>query len=97
MFTLHGVRSEKHLIMEQLFPTGHLSMEGNLAENWKDIRTNLTATGIREKAEKIQVATFLHVAGIEARRVYNIFEIDEGDVEKIDVLKTKFKEYCEPP
>ena len=86
--------------MEQLKPPGHLSMEGNLAENWKEwiqgFELYLTATGIGEKAEKVQVATFLHVAGIEARRVYNTFEIDEGDIEKIDVLKTKFKEYCEP-
>ena len=83
-------------IMEQLKPPGHLSMEGNLAENWKEwiqgFELYLTATGIGEKAEKVQVATFLHVAGIEARRVYNTFEIDEGDIEKIDVLKTKFKE-----
>ena len=86
--------------MEQLKPPGHLAMEGNLAENWKEwiqgFELYLTATGIGEKAEKVQVATFLHVAGIEARRVYNAFEIDEGDIEKIDVLKTKFKEYCEP-
>lgn len=56
----------------------------------------LTATGIGEKDEKIQVATFLHVAGIEARRVYNTFGISADDADKIDVLKTRFKEYCEP-
>ena len=58
---------------------------GNLAENWKEwiqgFELYLTATEIGEKAEKVQVATFLHVAGIEARRVYNTFEIDEGDIE----------------
>lgn len=87
-------------IMEQLKPPGHLSMEGNLAENWKEwiqgFDIYLTATGIGEKDEKIQVATFLHVAGIEARRVYNTFGISADDADKIDVLKTRFKEYCEP-
>jgi hypothetical protein len=28
--------------------------------------------------------------------VYNTFDIVADDREKIDVLKTKFKEYCEP-
>jgi hypothetical protein len=41
--------------------------EGNLAENFKEwiqsFELYLTATGIEEKAEKVQVATFLHVAG----------------------------------
>jgi hypothetical protein len=86
--------------MELLKPPGHLSMEGNLAENWKEwiqgFELYLTATGIGEKAENVQVAIFLHVAGIEERRVYNTFEIAAEDVEKIAVLKTKFKEYCEP-
>nr|XP_022295054.1 uncharacterized protein K02A2.6-like [Crassostrea virginica] len=42
--------------MEQLKPPGHLSMEGNLAENWKEwiqgFELFLTATGIGEKPEK---------------------------------------------
>ena len=79
--------------MEQLKPPGHLSMKGNLAENCKQwiqgFELYLTATGIVEKAEKLQVSTFLHVAGIEARRVCHTFKIDQGDV-----LKTKFEEYC---
>ncbi|XP_056017509.1 uncharacterized protein K02A2.6-like [Ostrea edulis] len=86
--------------MEQPKPPNHLSMEGNLAENWKEwiqgFELYLTATGIGEKDEKVQVATFLHMAGIEARRVYNTFGITGDDVHKIEVLKTKFKEYCEP-
>jgi hypothetical protein len=34
--------------------------------------------------------------GPDAQRVYNTFDIVADDREKIDVLKTKFKEYCEP-
>lgn len=96
--TLHGVRSSKMQarIMEQLKPPLHLSMEGNLAENFKEwiqgFDIYLTASGIGEKDEKIQVATFLHVTSIEARQVYNTFGISDDDANKIDVLKTRFKE-----
>ena len=69
--------------MDQLKPPSELSFEGNIAENWREweqgFRLYLTATGIDEKSEKIQVATFLHVAGVEARRIYNTLEIADDD------------------
>jgi hypothetical protein len=62
-----------------LDPVIALNLEGNLAENFKEwiqsFELYLTATGIEEKAEKVQVATFLHVAGPDAQRVYNTFDI----------------------
>lgn len=86
--------------MEQLKPPSHLSFEGNLAENWKEwlqgFRLYLIASGIDEKAGKVQVATFLHVAGVEARRIYNTFNIPEEDVDKLYVLIQCFKDYVEP-
>ncbi|KAK3084719.1 hypothetical protein FSP39_017965 [Pinctada imbricata] len=86
--------------MDQLKPPSELSFEGNIAENWREweqgFRLYLTATGMDEKSEKIQVATFLHVAGVEARRIYNTLEIADDDKDKIEPLITKFKEYCEP-
>jgi hypothetical protein len=72
-------------------------LEGNLAENFTEwiqsFEFYLTATGIEEKTEKVQVATFLHVAGSDAQRVYNTFDIVADDREKIDVLKTKFNTF----
>jgi hypothetical protein len=45
--------------MEQLKPPGALNLEGDLAENFKEwiqsFEFYLTATGIEEKAEKVQV------------------------------------------
>ena len=38
----------------------------------------------------------MYVARPDAQRVYNTFDIVADDRENIDVLKTKFKEYCEP-
>ena len=87
--------------MEQLKPTGELSFEGNLAENWRkwiqSFELFLIASEINEKSEKVQCATLLHVAGEEARAVFNAFDFDkEGDQHKIDIVIDKFKQYCEP-
>ena len=41
----------------------------------------MTASGIDEKAGKVKVANFLHVAGVEARRRYNTFNIPEDEAE----------------
>ncbi|XP_061170579.1 uncharacterized protein K02A2.6-like [Saccostrea echinata] len=86
--------------MEQLKPPSHLSFEGNLAENWKEwlqgFRLYLIASGIDEKAGKVKVAAFLHVAGVEARRIYNTLNSPEDDVEKLDVLIENFQKYVEP-
>lgn len=86
--------------MDQLKPPSHLSFEGNLAENWKEwlqgFRLYLVASGIDEKAGKVKVATFLHVAGVEARRIYNTFNIPEEDAEKLEVVFKNFQDYVEP-
>ena len=73
--------------MEQLLkPPGELCLE-----------TFLIASEINEKSEKVQCATLLHVAGEEACAVFNAFDFDkEGDQHKIDIVKDKFKQYCEP-
>lgn len=86
--------------MNQLQPPSVLSFEGNIAENWKlwekKFDLFLTASGIAEKSSKVQCATFLHVAGEEAVKVFNIFKFEDAEVDKLDALKKKFKDYCEP-
>lgn len=87
--------------MDQLKPPGELCLEGNLAENWRkwiqSFDLFLIASGISEKSEKVQCATFLHVAGEDARVVFNSFDFaKEGDDSKLDILKDKFQTYCEP-
>ena len=85
--------------MEQLKPPNGLCLEGNLAENWKTwiqkLELYLIASGISEKSQKVQCATFLHVAGDEAIKVFNTMEFEE-DEEDIEALKEKFRVYCEP-
>lgn len=83
-----------------LQPPSALSLQGNLSENWKSwirrFELYCIASGIDEKTEPVQCATFLHVAGEEAIKVSNTFVFRDEEKDKIDVLKQKFQEYCEP-
>ncbi|RXN08425.1 retrotransposon-like family member retr-1 [Labeo rohita] len=85
--------------MDQLKPPNSLDFEGNLAEIWRTwiqkFDLYLIATGIAEKSDKVKCATFLHVAGDDAIKVFNTMDFDD-DVDDFEVLKEKFREYCEP-
>ena len=85
--------------MDHQRPPGTLNLEGNLAESWRvwiqKFEIYLIASGISEKSEKVQCATFLHVAGDDALKVFNTFEFDE-DVDGLEGLKELFRMYCEP-
>lgn len=93
--------------MEQLKPLNSLSFDGNLAENWRTwiqkFELYLIATGIAEKSKKVNCATFLHVAGDDAIKVFNTIKmwfntikVFDKDVDGYDGLKDLFKNYCEP-
>ena len=82
--------------MKQLKSPQHLSLEGTLAENG-DFNLYLIASGIDEKAGKVKLATFLHVAGVEARQIYNTFKILEEEVEDLEVIIKTFQDYVESP
>ncbi|KAL1281342.1 hypothetical protein QQF64_000145 [Cirrhinus molitorella] len=81
--------------MEQLKPPNSFCFKRNLVENWQTwIQTfdlYLIATGI----DKVKCATFLHVAGDDAIKVFDNTDFDD-DVDDFEVLKEKFREYCEP-
>lgn len=86
--------------MAQLKPPPNLSLEGNLAENWRTwlqrYELFAVASGVAEKSEGVQCATFLHVAGEEAIKVSNTFVFADAERNKIAALTQKFREYCEP-
>lgn len=85
--------------MEQLKLLNSFCLEGNVAENWRlwiqKCERHLVVSGIAEKTEKVTCATFLHVAGDKAIKVFNTMDFDD-DVDDLDVLKEKFQQYCEP-
>ena len=87
--------------MEQLRPPSNLSFVGNLAENWRcwwqAFELYMVATGLNEKTETVRCATLLHVAGDDAIKVFNTFLFDTPeDKKKLDKVKEKFLQYCEP-
>ncbi|XP_038075960.1 uncharacterized protein K02A2.6-like [Patiria miniata] len=86
--------------MSGLKPPGQLQLEGNLAKNWKEwvrsFELYAMATELQKKPEPVQCATFLHVAGPAAQRVYATLTFADDEKDKLQVLKAKFKQYCEP-
>eukprot|EP00112_Aurelia_sp_Birch-Aquarium-sp1_P022845 Seg6585.1 transcript_id=Seg6585.1/GoldUCD/mRNA.D3Y31 product="hypothetical protein" protein_id=Seg6585.1/GoldUCD/D3Y31 len=83
---------------EQIPAPRPLSLEGNnLAENWRRWRQQyelyMTATEKDSKAEKLQCATFLALAGEAAIEVFNTFSIATAEKDKIAPLIEKFEEY----
>ncbi|CAC5390157.1 unnamed protein product [Mytilus coruscus] len=86
--------------MEQIKASRNTKFGRNLAEKQKNGFNHSNSILPQQESRKSQGegtrATFLHVAGSELQRVYNTFDIVADDKEKIDVLKDKFKGYCEP-
>ena len=85
----------------QLKPPVPLSLDGNVAQNWKEFRRSwelfALAAELNKKDEPVQVATFLHVAGTVAQQVFDTFQFaDADDRKKIEPVIEKFAGYCEP-
>ncbi|XP_055923520.1 uncharacterized protein K02A2.6-like [Eupeodes corollae] len=78
----------------------HLNLDGNLKENWKRFKSHFeiysTATKTDGEDEKIQVARFLSCAGTEAIELFHTFELSSDEQKKIEKVKAKFEEYCNP-
>ena len=86
--------------MDALKQPKSLSFEGNVAKNWRrwiqQFTLYLIANGRDKKPEQVQFSTLLTVAGEDAIEVYNTFALTEEETNKIDVLITKFEDYCTP-
>ena len=80
-------------------PPSTLSLEGNVADNWRKWKQRfqlyMEASGSMKKPEKQHVAIFLHLIGDDALEIYNTFSLSPAK-EKLDVLFRKFEEYCNP-
>lgn len=87
--------------MDKIKPPNPLSLEGNVAENWRKFKQRfelyLAATEYDGKDDKIQCSVFLHTIGDDALEVYNTFEFASNDDRvKLDVVTGKFEDYCNP-
>lgn len=55
-----------------------------------------TASNLKKKNKKMQVATFMSIIGSEAISIYNTFRLSKIDQKNLQVIKEKFSEYFIP-
>ena len=88
--------------MELKSPTNmNFDATSNLAETWRrweqQFRVYFTAAEVNKKPKATQVAILLHTCGPQALDIYGTFTFaDTEDKDSVDVILTKFKNYCEP-
>ena len=51
---------------------------------------------MNDRDEKDKCSAFLYIIGQEGREIFNTMTILDEDVDKLDTLFNKFKEYCAP-
>ena len=72
--------------MDKLLPPKALNFNGNTADNWHHWKQQFEifslASGLSGKDAKTQAATFLHVAGTEALKIYNTFTWNSDEDKK---------------
>ena len=87
--------------MEGLKPFKSLSLEGNLEQNWKTWKQELTlymqATESSGKSDTVKSSILLHCIGSKSREIYNTFTFaEQGDNMKFDKIIEKFDGYFTP-
>ena len=85
--------------MEQFPLPESLSLQGNIAENWRRWKQRfelyMVTSGKDSKSDEVKAATFL--PGPEALEVFNTLSFDNaGDEKKLDKVIEKFEAYCIP-
>ena len=87
------------MAMTGLKPPLPLKLEGNLTLNWRvwygSYELYAGATGLTTKTSKVQCCAFLHVAGLEAQKLFHTMNISSSDRQKIGVVVAAFKDYCQ--
>ena len=87
--------------MEDFRPPPSMSFDGNVSENWRKWRQQLTlylsATEKDAKSDKIKLSILLHCIGEKGREIYNCFTFESNDDKmKFSKILEKFDEYCNP-
>ncbi|XP_062570142.1 uncharacterized protein LOC134232211 [Saccostrea cucullata] len=88
--------------MEHIRPPPELDFsttDGNLPERWRKWEQTMKLylnIAMHERNEKDKCSAFLYIIGQEGREIFNTMTIPDEDIDKIDTLFTKFKDYCAP-
>ena len=90
-------------MMEHLKPPLELDFTAddgtNVPEKWHQWRQTMELhieLSMDRKSEKDKCSAFLYMIVQKGRDVYNAMNLEDTQCDKIDVLFTKFKEYCKP-
>ena len=81
-------------------PPGHLSLQGNLSENWRKAMLRAVHDGERHQCQRRKSAvrdsqSSMCMACEEAQEVYNTFTWDKaGNDQKVSIIMAKFESYC---
>ena len=51
---------------------------------------------LEQKSDKEKCSAFLYIIGQAGRDIYNAMALQENERDKIDILFSKFEEYCKP-
>ncbi|GBN52470.1 hypothetical protein AVEN_9472-1 [Araneus ventricosus] len=77
-----------------------LSLDGNVAENWRKFKQQFTiymkASGHDKKDSDVKVAIFLNAVGEEAMDLFNTFVLQEEDRNDYDKVLTAFENHITP-
>ena len=86
--------------MDYIKKVDKLSLEGNIAENYRIFKQNYnifaTAIEISKKTDEVKIAILLNTIGPDAVEVYNTFVLPEEEAAKYDAVVKAFDEFCLP-
>ncbi|XP_044749764.1 uncharacterized protein LOC123310362 [Coccinella septempunctata] len=87
--------------MESMFrPPKPLSLDGNVAENWKLFEQKfdnfLTVTELSKKDEETKVAVFLNLIGDDGLELFNTFDLTNNQKKSLQCVKQRFEAHCSP-
>ena len=63
---------------------------------WKQTTELYINIAMSKKNEEEKCATFLYVIGSEGREIFNTFQIEDANKNKLDPLIKAFDSYCKP-
>lgn len=98
-------RDQNVLVVQQhnplnLRPPQPLSLDGNLAEKWKEWRKKfeiyMEATESSSKPDEAKLDILLYTLGDEAQQLYVTFEVEEVEDSNYETVLQAFETYCVP-
>lgn len=95
-----AIKENKKKMSDNVKVVEDLSLQGNLSENWRrfkrDFEIFMIASQFEEEQDKTKIARFLNAVGLEAREVYETFNLTTEQKTKYGEVIQAFASFCEP-